>query len=291
MCGPPMPCRAARGFSMRNVRRVHPEQYTFTELVQIMSRLRSHDGCPWDRQQTIETLRAFLLEETYELLEAIDRKNPADHCEELGDVLFQIVFQAQIAAESGSFTIGDVIDRIARKLISRHPHVFGSTTVKDAGEVATVWQQIKKAEKAEKGLPEAKSLLDGVPRSLPALLMTHRLSERAGTIGFDWKHAGHVLEKVREEYQELEHELAAAQGANNQEGIAWELGDLLFTLANLARHLDLSGEDLLRQANQRFRERFRKVEELAISRTIDITAASQDTLEALWNDAKQLVRS
>ena len=267
-----------------------PELYTFTELVQIMTRLRSQDGCPWDREQTIETLRSFLLEETYELLEAIDRKNPADHCEELGDVLFQIVFQAQIAAETGLFTISEVIDRIARKLISRHPHVFGNTTVKDSAEVATAWQQIKNAEKAQKGVLETKSLLDDVPRSLPALLATHRLSERARTVGFDWQQVSQVLEKVREEYQELQQELALDRSANNQEAIAWELGDLLFTLANLARHLDLCGEDLLRQANQRFRERFQKVEELAGNRKIDIASASLDTLEALWQDAKKLVR-
>ncbi len=266
-----------------------PERCTFTELVQIVARLRSQDGCPWDREQTIESLRAFLLEETYELLDAIDRKNPADHCEELGDVLFQVLFQAQIAAESGLFTLSDVIDRIARKLISRHPHVFGPTTVKNSAEVAIAWQQIKKAEKTKKGIPETKSLLDGVPRSLPALLATHRLSERAGTIGFDWKQVSPVLEKVREEYHELQQELAADPDANNKEAIAWELGDLLFTLANLARHLDLCGEDVLRQANQRFRERFQKVEELAGIRKIDIASASEDTLEALWQDAKKLV--
>jgi MazG family protein len=266
---------------------IAPKAYTFTDLIQIMARLRGQDGCPWDREQTFETLRTFLLEETYELLDAIDAKNSTNHCEELGDVLFQLIFQAQIAAERSLFTINDAIDGVSRKLIHRHPHVFGDAKVKSAAEVASAWQQIKKAEKAEKGAPETKSLLDAVPRSLPALLTTHRLSEQASSVGFDWKEASQVLEKVHEEYGELQHELASAV-SDNRDAIAWELGDLLFTLANLARHLGFYGEDLLRQANQRFRQRFMKVEDIARNRNIDIASASQETLEELWQEAKRL---
>jgi tetrapyrrole methylase family protein/MazG family protein len=242
-----------------------------------MRRLRSEQGCPWDREQTVESLRSFLLEEAYELLEAIERKDRRAHSEELGDVLLQIVFQSQIAAEEGWFDIHDVIHGIAEKLVRRHPHVFGSEKAETSAEVIDTWNRLKKKEK------QSGSVLDGVPRSLPALLQTHRLSDRAGRLGFDWKIPEQVFEKINEELGELRE---ALDQKDTPEKIAWELGDLLFATANLARHLGLCAEDLLREANRRFSDRFRLLESLARQRQVDIKSADLQTLESLWQEAK-----
>lgn len=242
-----------------------------------MARLRSERGCPWDREQTIESLRSFLLEESYELLDAIDLQDRQAHSEELGDVLFQIVFQSQIAAEEGWFDIHDVIHGIAEKLIRRHPHVFGSQKAETSAEVIDTWDKLKKEEK------HVASALDGVPRSLPALLQAHRLSDRAARVGFDWKQPEQVFEKMREELGELEEALSQK---DTPEKTAWELGDLLFATTNLARHLGLCAEDLLREANRRFSDRFRLLESLAKERQVDIKSADLDTLESLWQEAK-----
>jgi tetrapyrrole methylase family protein/MazG family protein len=251
-------------------------RHTLDDLIQIMSRLRSERGCPWDREQTIESLRSFLLEEAYELLDAIDLQDRQAQCEELGDVLFQIVFQSQIAAEEGWFDIRDVIHGIAEKLIRRHPHVFGSEKAKTCAEVIDTWDKLKKKEK------HSASVLDGVPRSLPALLQTHRLSDRAARVGFDWKKPEQVLGKMREEFGELQEAL----GEKAPEKTAWELGDLLFAATNLARHLGLCAEDLLREANRRFSDRFRLLESMARERQVDIKSADLETLESLWQEAK-----
>jgi len=251
--------------------------FTLEDLIQIMARLRSEPGCPWDREQTIDSLRSFLLEETYELLDAIERADRKAHCEELGDVLFQIVFQSRIADELGWFDIHDVINGIAEKLIRRHPHVFGSEKAETSAEVITTWDKVKKEEK------QSQSVLDGVPLSLPALLQAHRLSDRAARVGFDWKKPEQVFEKIHEELGEL-HEAFEQEDA--PEKTAWELGDLLFATTNLARHLGLCAEDLLREANRRFSDRFRLLESFAQERQVDIKSADLETLESLWQEAK-----
>jgi MazG family protein len=252
-----------------------------------MARLRAPaGGCPWDRVQTFETLKPYLIEEAYELLEAVERGEPRAHCEELGDVLLQIVFHAQIASELGQFDIDQVVDGIARKLLRRHPHVFGEDQASSPGEVTVHWERIKAEEQAAKG-EQGRGLLDGVPRSLPALLQAQRLSERAGRVGFDWHDAAQVMEKVREEMAEFEAAFARIDPEARQAELAWELGDLLFALANLGRHLSFQSEDLLRAACQRFRDRFQHMEQLAGQRGLDMKTMGLDQLEALWQEAKR----
>lgn len=256
---------------------ISDSRHTLDDLIRIMARLRSERGCPWDREQTIDSLRSFLLEEAYELLDAIDQQDHQAHSEELGDVLFQIVFQSQIASEEGWFDIQDVIHGIAEKLIRRHPHVFGNQKAETCAEVIDTWDKLKKEEK------HTSSVLDGVPRSLPALLQTHRLSDRAARVGFDWEKPEQVVEKMREEFGELQEALGQPDAP---EKAAWELGDLLFAATNLARHLGLCAEDLLREANRRFSDRFRLLESLARERRVDIKSADLETLESLWQEAK-----
>lgn len=267
------------------------QRYTFDDLVAIMARLRAPDGCPWDHEQTLDSLRPFLLEEVYELLGALDEGDPAAHREELGDVLLQIVFQSQIASEQGSFDAHDVVDTIARKLLRRHPHVFGEETAGTAGEVVAKWERVKAAEKPRSASPDgaAPSVLDGLPRAMPALQAAGRLSVRAARTGFDWEGPRQVLDKIREELAELEQALAEEPASTAR--AAWELGDLIFAGANLARHLGLDGEDLLRAANRRFEARFRLVEQKAAARGIDMRSATIDQLEALWQEAKDLIAS
>ncbi len=258
-----------------------------------MARLRAPDGCPWDREQTLESLRSYLIEEAYETLEAIDRADPAEHCAELGDVLLQIVFQAQLASEQGHFDSADVIDGICRKLLRRHPHVFGQASAETPADVVVHWERIKQEEKqsgvdAPTGAPA--SALDGVPAALPALLATQRLSDRAARVGFDWKQPDQVLAKVDEELAELHEALAAPAGPERSRQLAWELGDLFFALVNLARHLRLDAENTLREANQRFRNRFAHVEALAQARQIELSESSEDLLDELWQAAKRSTR-
>jgi len=248
------------------------------ELVEIMARLRAPDGCPWDAQQTLDTLKTFLLEETYEVLEAIEDGDPQSHCEELGDLLFQIVFQCQLAREKGWFDIHQVIGAVASKIKRRHPHVFGQEKVENAEQVVANWERIKKAEKSQRT-----SVLDGLPRALPALLLAHRLSERAARVGFDWQNAEQVQEKIEEEMAELREAMAT----RDLKAIEHELGDLLFALSNLARHLKLAAEDCLRAACGRFVQRFQLLEKMAAERSIDLPSASLDTLEGLWQEAKK----
>jgi MazG family protein len=267
-------------------------RYEFADLVAIMARLRSDQGCPWDREQTLATLRPYLLEEAYEVLEAIDGGDHDQHCEELGDVLMQIVFQSQVAAEEEWFEAADVVDAISRKLIRRHPHVFADETAQTSQEVLVHWERIKREEKKAKtkGEDPRPHLLDGVPKSMPALLTSQKLSERAARVGFDWEKPSQVLDKVHEEMGELEEalQLPAEQGRDQ---VAWELGDLLFSLSNLARHLGLDSENCLREANTRFRQRFAKVEDLAQEGQEPLDGCSIDRLEQLWQAAKQALKS
>lgn len=248
---------------------------TFAELVHIMARLRAPDGCPWDREQTYKDIAAHTLEETHEVLEAIDREDYDGLKEELGDLLLQVLFYAQIATEEGRFTIDDVIHGIASKLIHRHPHVFGETKVSGSHEVVQQWELLKKAEGKT-------SVLGGVPKALPALLKAFRLGEKTSRVGFDWENADGILAKVEEEAKEL-HE-AREHGASDE--IDHEYGDLLFTLANLGRFLKLDPEGSLRRATDRFMARFRWMEVTSEQRGQELKALTPQEWDQLWNEAK-----
>jgi tetrapyrrole methylase family protein/MazG family protein len=253
-------------------------------LVEIMARLRGESGCPWDREQTSESIKPYLLEETYEVLEAIDEQDPAKLKEELGDLMLQIVFHAQMAEEAGVFTASDVLAAINDKLVRRHPHVFGDVKAETAQEVLFNWEQIKQTERRrEKGQA---SLLDGVPRELPALLRAHRLQEKASRVGFDWSEAQEVFRKVEEELGELR---AAMQG-QAAERVEAELGDLLFALVNLSRFLAVNPEEALRKTIARFIARFRYIEEELARRGRSLRQASLEEMDALWAEAKAQAR-
>ena len=252
----------------------------FVALVEIMARLRGENGCPWDREQTSESIKPYLVEETYEVLEAIDEQDPVKLREELGDLVLQIVFHAQMAEEAGLFTIADVLTGINDKLVRRHPHVFGDVKAETAQEVLFNWEQIKKAERQQaKGQA---SLLDGVPRELPALLRAHRLQEKASRVGFDWKEAREVLQKVEEEFGELR----SAMEGQAPEQVEAELGDLLFALVNLSRFLAVNPEEALRKTISRFIARFRYIEEELSRRGRSLRQATLQEMDALWAEAK-----
>jgi MazG family protein len=252
----------------------------FVALVEIMARLRGENGCPWDREQTSESIKPYLVEETYEVLEAIDEQDPVKLREELGDLVLQIVFHAQMAEEAGLFTIADVLTGINDKLIRRHPHVFGDVKAETAQEVLFNWEQIKKAERQQaKGQA---SLLDGVPRELPALLRAHRLQEKASRVGFDWKEAREVLQKVEEEFGELR----SAMESQAPEQVEAELGDLLFSLVNLSRFLAVNPEEALRKTIARFIARFRYIEEELSRRGRSLRQATLQEMDELWAEAK-----
>ena len=266
----------------------HP---AFARLVEIMATLRSPNGCPWDKEQTPQTLKPYLVEETYEVLDALEAEDWAELKEELGDLLLQIVFHSQLMAEAGEFTIDDVAHAIADKMTRRHPHVFSDLKVESAAEVSQNWAKIKAQEKKEKEAKQGKrgaadqSVLAGVPTGAPALIQAQRLGEKAARVGFDWPSASAVFEKVTEEYKELETELATTRTRHQEH----ELGDLLFTLTSLARHLDLDAESALRKANSRFNKRFRYIEEQLAHSREDIYQTSSTRLEELWQGAKQTV--
>ena len=256
----------------------------FDELVDIVARLRGEGGCPWDRAQTPATLRPYVLEEAYEVLDAIDRDDPSLLREELGDVLFQIVLLAQMHEERGTFHIEEVVTAIRQKMIDRHPHVFADGSLEpkggvDPAEVGLAAWERRKAE--ERGAEQ--SVLDGVPQALPALLRAHRVSEKAAATGFDWPDVRGVRAKLDEELSELD----AAIATGGEEAIAEELGDVLFTLVNLGRHLPVGAETALRQATTKFEARFRQVEELCRERGIPLHDAGAERLEALWLEAKE----
>jgi MazG family protein len=248
----------------------------FRELVSIIARLRGPDGCPWDREQTFISLRPYILEETYEILEALDEGDFARLKEELGDLLMHIVFQAQIAREKGLFEIDDVLRSINDKLIRRHPHVFGDTEVGGMREVLENWEKIKLGE-------GPKTLLGGVPRSLPALLRAFRVQEKASGVGFDWKEDGEVIAKITEEIKELR----AAKQSKDQARITDEFGDLLFSIVNLSRFWGVSPEEALRRTTEKFIRRFTYIEEELNKRGSDPGAASLEEMDALWEEAKK----
>ena len=251
----------------------------FQTLVEIVAKLRAPGGCPWDREQTHESLRRTLLEEAHEVLEAIDNGDSEVLTEELGDLLVQIAFHADIAREAGHFEMGDVVERINRKLIRRHPHVFGDTTVADAREVERNWERIKAEERAASG--KRKSPVDGIPASLPAMAAAQLMQDRVARAGFEWNDISGVLDKLSEEIDEL-------RSAQTPDERAHELGDVFFVLVNLARWMDMHAEDVLRQANARFRSRYLGMEGLAAERELVFEALTLDQKEELWQEVKRL---
>jgi MazG family protein len=254
----------------------------FGELVAIMQRLLAPDGCPWDREQSLQTLKPFLVEEAYEVLEAIDKNDVPEHCEELGDLLFQIVFQAELRAAAGAFGIDDVIAAIATKMRRRHPHVFGETKVKDADEVLANWGKLKQAEHQEKG--KVRRALDGVPLDLPALLRAQRLGEKAAAVGFDWPDIQGVRDKVDEELREIDEAVAGG----NRDEIEHEIGDLLLAVSRLAAKLGVAPEDALRSALRRFTSRFEAMESQILERGGKLSETPLEEMDRLWNAIKRI---
>jgi MazG family protein len=259
---------------------------TFDDLIAIMDRLREPDGCPWDREQTYATLRGYLVEECYEVVDALDRADLPGLREELGDLLFQIVFLSRLGKEDGAFTAADVVEGIAAKMVRRHPHVFGSDTVSGTSEVLARWEEIKKAEKKDVGAGATASVLDGIPHALPALVKAQRLGTKASRVGFDWSDDEGVLSKLDEECGELRE----AVRSGRSESIAEELGDTLFTLAMLARRLDLDADAALARANDKFRRRFVRVEDEVRKRGLQLQDAGPDLMNQLWEEAKAALR-
>ena len=253
---------------------------TFQTLVDIVAKLRAPGGCPWDREQTHDSLKRNLLEESYEVIEAIDQGNPAILSEELGDLMVQIAFHADIAQEAGDFQLEDVLRNINSKLVRRHPHVFDDGHAEDAREVERNWEQIKAAERQAKG--EKKSPVEGIPADLPALAYAQLMQDRVGKAGFEWDDISGVLDKLVEEVAEL-------TAAVTQEEKEHELGDILFTIVNLTRWTGAHAEDVLRQANQRFGRRYLSMESLAVERGHDFNALSLDEKQQIWQEAKRIV--
>lgn len=268
----------------------------FAEAVEIMRRLRAPGGCPWDREQTFDSIRKYTLEETYEVFDAIERRDWAALEDELGDLLLQVLFYAQMAADEGRFTIREVIGGLNRKLVRRHPHVFGEEAAAQAGnsaegltvdgidsaEVLRNWEAIKQREKAAKGAAGGEGRLDGIPRSMPALAEAAKLGSKAAKVGFDWPEISGLIAKLHEETAELEVEISTGEAARERAG--QELGDLLFTAVNLARHLRVDPELALRDTNARFRRRFRYMEQHSAQK---LEQLAPEELERLWAEAKK----
>jgi MazG family protein len=248
------------------------------QLRAIIARLRAPDGCPWDREQTHASLRAGLIEEAYEVVEAINTGDDANLCEELGDLLLQSIFHAQIASEEGRFNFDDVARGIAEKLLRRHPHVFGEDRCADSAEVLRKWDDLKRAEKGV----QANSALDGISGGLPALMRAEKVQKKAARVGFDWNEIAPVVAKIREEVAEVEAELAAGVNAKIEE----EIGDLLFSVVNLARKLKVDGETALQGATDKFSTRFRQVESLARERGLAMDKMTLEELDTLWDEVK-----
>lgn len=255
------------------------EKYTISDLLEIMRLLRTPEGCPWDREQTHESIRSNLLEETHEALEAIDRGDMPLLQEELGDVLLQVVFHAQMEQEKGSFTFDDVVDGICKKLVVRHPHVFGDVTADDAGQVLKNWDAIKRETKGGKTQAD---MLRAVPRALPALMRAGKVQNRARRVGFDWPDVSGALQALDSETAELKQVIASGDAAAMEE----ELGDLLFSAVNVSRFIGTDPEQALTGATDKFIRRFTVVEQLAAERGVDMTSASLEQLDRLWEEAK-----
>jgi MazG family protein len=268
---------------------------TFDDLVALMARLRSPEGCPWDREQTYDTLAPMLLEEAYEAFEAVEEARdgrPEELSSELGDLLFQIVFYAQVARERGDFSIEDVTDGIHTKMVRRHPHVFGNEEARDSAEVLRNWEAIKAEEKRAAGKDkrdEDESLLDGVSSKAPALMEAHQLSTKAARVGFDWQNIEEIFDKLHEELDELRDAIRehAESKEADKERVREELGDVLFAVVNIARHLGVEPEAALKVTNRKFRRRFRHVESGLAKRGRTPDASTLEEMEALWQEAKK----
>ncbi|HUA59064.1 MAG TPA: nucleoside triphosphate pyrophosphohydrolase [Verrucomicrobiae bacterium] len=254
----------------------------FQKLVEIMARLRAPGGCPWDREQTFDTIKPYLLEETYEVMDAIDARDWPELTGELGDLLLQSVFFSQMAAEQNLFSISDALDAINEKLVRRHPHVFGEQTAETAGQVLRIWDAVKAKEKKQKGASTA-GLLDGVPRALPALVEAQQLTSRAANVGFDWPNAAQVLEKLHEELAEFDE----ARRNSSAEELEGELGDMLFVLVNLARFVKVDPEQALRRTNAKFRKRFGYIEQKLAEQGKSPAESTLAEMDALWEESKR----
>ena len=255
----------------------------FQQLVAIMARLRAPGGCPWDREQTFDSIKPFTLEETYEVLDAIDHRDWGELTQELGDFMLQAVFHAQMASEQGLFRIEDVLDAINQKLVRRHPHVFGGESAGSADEVLSIWGRVKDAEpKAERKI--AAGLLGGVPRALPALVEAQQIASKAAGVGFDWENADQVLDKLHEELAEF----AEARRNRAQDELEDELGDMIFVLVNLARFVKVDPEQALRRTNAKFRARWSHIEARLGEQGRKPEDATVGEMEALWQEAKRL---
>lgn len=250
------------------------------EFQELIAHLRAPNGCPWDRKQTHDSLRTYLLEETYEALSALDAKDMPGLCEELGDLMLQIALHAQIGVEGSEFNFADVMEGIHRKIVYRHPHVFGDVTVEGEKGVVQNWEKLKQKERAENGEAEEKGLLDGIPVTFPALAQAQSIQDRAARVGFDWKEIGPVMDKVREEYEEV-------QSAPNEKERAKELGDLLFAVVNLVRWYKVDAESALRETNLKFRRRFAHIEKMSRETGKPMQEMTLDEMDVFWNDAKR----
>jgi len=253
-------------------------------IIELIERLRGENGCPWDRKQTPKTIAVYLIEEVYELVDAIESGDPDGVCEELGDVLFHILFLAGLFREMGHFNIKDVVDLNVEKMTRRHPHVFGNESVDTVEDVGARWHQIKMEEKS---LAKKASILDSVPAGLPALMRAYRISERAAKTGFDWNDISGVMQKVEEEWSELKAVLKReSRASKDQDLLALEFGDVLFTLVNVARFAHIHPETALRNSTKKFENRFKYTEKLIIESRRNIESVSQQEMDELWEEAK-----
>lgn len=263
------------------------DKQKFAELVDLVSKLRAPGGCPWDREQTHESLKPMMLEEAYEVVEAIDEGDQDELIGELGDLLLQVVFHSQIAHEEGRFTIVDVIEKVTSKMIRRHPHVFGDDNASTSDDVLRKWEAIKEAELAEKGKKssEPASMLDSVSNRLPAVMETYQMTTKVARVGFDWPDVAAVIEKLDEEVEELKQANSETNGRHR--AIAEEIGDVLFVLTNVARHLGVDPESALKGSNRKFRRRFRYIEDRLREQSRKPSDATLEELDALWDEAKR----
>ena len=262
------------------------------QLREIITRLRAPGGCPWDREQTASSLRTSLIEEAYEVVDAIEREHPSDLEEELGDLLINIMMQAEIAADQGGFTIDSIASTAAEKLVRRHPHVFGDASAETSGAVLSQWEEIKRAERRAKGLDQGEdaSLLDGVARAFPALVRAQKIQKKAAKVGFDWERPEDVVEKIREEIREVEVEMPGRHDPDVAQRLSEEVGDLLFAVVNLARALSIDAESALQEATVKFEKRFISMER-AVPSNRKFKDLSLDEMNELWEAAKKSERS
>jgi tetrapyrrole methylase family protein / MazG family protein len=284
-----LPKRPAKRKCIKSAPRSSSAGPAFAKLVAVMARLRAPGGCPWDREQTHSTLRTYLIEEAYEVLDALDSTDDVKFAEELGDLLLQVLFHAQIASEEGRFAIDDVIREIYEKMIRRHPHVFGEKRAKDAVEVLRNWEIIKQEERRNKSgqsaaEPKPVSILDGVPRTLPALLEGLQLTRKAARIGFDWRNVEGIFDKLAEEASELRQALGKKESSSRIES---EVGDILFVAVNLARFLNVDPEIAMKKASSKFSRRFHEMERLARQQGTTLAEIPRRQMESLWVQSKQ----